>query len=99
MDQALRGFTVNAAYGWGREGEMGLGVGRWADWIVVDGDVLGMGEEVRGVGTKETWVGGRRAFKKGEDGGEVRTGGWTWSRFMGWVGRLRRLLGNGAQEL
>ncbi|KUJ14355.1 uncharacterized protein LY89DRAFT_708723 [Mollisia scopiformis] len=72
VEQALVGFTRNAAYGWFREGEMGsIAVGRWADWVVVDRDLLaegdGSGRGLRDVVVWETWVGGRRVWGVGDE--------------------------------
>ncbi|KAF8857701.1 hypothetical protein BDZ45DRAFT_803180 [Acephala macrosclerotiorum] len=65
VEQALVGFTRNAAYGWFKEGKAGaIGVGNWADWVVVDRDILvdESGKSLRDVVVKETWVGGRRVW-------------------------------------
>ncbi|CZR63965.1 related to amidohydrolase family protein [Phialocephala subalpina] len=64
-EQALLGFTRNAAYGWFKEGKAGaIEVGNWADWVVADRDVLAdeSGKSLRDVVVKETWVGGRRVW-------------------------------------
>jgi predicted amidohydrolase YtcJ len=64
VEQALLGFTRNAAYGWFKEGLMGaIEKGMWADWVVIDRE-LGTddGKELRDVVVKETWVAGRRVF-------------------------------------
>lgn len=64
VEQALLGFTRNAAYGWFKEERMGaIEKGKWADFVVVDRE-LGEdgGKELRDVVVKETWVGGRRVF-------------------------------------
>ncbi len=65
VEQALLGFTRNAAYGWFKDKTTGaIEAGRWADWIVVDRDVLAdeSGKELRVGVVHETWVGGRRVF-------------------------------------
>jgi predicted amidohydrolase YtcJ len=65
VEQALLGFTRNAAYGWFKEGRMGaIEKGKWADFVVVDRK-LGEdgGKELKDVIVKETWVGGRRVFR------------------------------------
>ncbi|KAI9050522.1 hypothetical protein LZ554_005683 [Drepanopeziza brunnea f. sp. 'monogermtubi'] len=65
VERALLGFTRNAAYGWGKEGQTGaIEVGMWADWVVLDRDISldGTGRSLRDVVVKETWVGGRRVF-------------------------------------
>ena len=59
--EALRGFTVDAAYGAFQEGVAGsIEVGKWADWVLVEevGGGIEMGEGV----VRETWVGGRKVF-------------------------------------
>lgn len=64
-EQALRGFTKNGAYGIFKEGVMGaIEVGKWADWVVVDRNVLEdkTGKSLRDVVVKETWVAGRKVF-------------------------------------
>lgn len=61
FEEALRGFTVDAAYGAFQE-EMGgsIEVGKWADWVVIEemGKGIKMGEGV----VRETWVGGKKVF-------------------------------------
>jgi predicted amidohydrolase YtcJ len=65
VEQALRGFTRNGAYGIFKEGVMGaIEVGKWADWVVIDRDMLRdkTGKSLRDVVVKETWVAGRKVF-------------------------------------
>lgn len=65
VDQAILGFTRNAAYGWIKEKETGaIEVGNWADWVVIDRDLWAdkSGRAIRDVVVKETFVGGRRVF-------------------------------------
>ncbi len=65
IEQALLGFTRNAAYGWFQEENTGMiEAGKWADWVVVDRDMFedGTGKSLRDVLVKETWVGGRKVF-------------------------------------
>lgn len=64
VEQALLGFTRNAAYGWFKEGRMGaIEKGIWADWVVVDRDIFSdEGTGLRDLVIKETWVGGKRVF-------------------------------------
>ncbi|KAK6338616.1 hypothetical protein TWF696_009427 [Orbilia brochopaga] len=62
--QALRGFGRNVGYGGWLEG---FGVGRivrggWADWVVVDKDVLDEGVELRDVNVWGTYVGGEKRW-------------------------------------
>lgn len=71
VEQALLGFTKNAAYGWFRESVTGaIEVGKWADFIVVDRDVWEdkQGKALRDVQVKETWVGGHRVYAQKYDG-------------------------------
>ena len=70
VEQALLGFTRNAAYGWFREGVAGaIEVGKWADFIVVDRNVWEdeQGKALRDVQVKETWVGGRKVYAQKKD--------------------------------
>jgi len=62
LDEALRGFTVDAAYAAFEEGEKGsLAAGRLADFIVVDRDPLEVSPaSLRETSVLETWVGGVR---------------------------------------
>ncbi|KAK0112082.1 hypothetical protein ONS96_001341 [Cadophora gregata f. sp. sojae] len=65
VEQAVLGFTKNAAYGWFKEGKAGaIEVGNWADWIVIDRDIWAdkTGKSLRDVIVNETWMGGRRVF-------------------------------------
>jgi predicted amidohydrolase YtcJ len=67
VEQAIRGFSRNAAYGWFAEGKTGvIEVGNWADWILVDTDVLEdeTGKSLRDVQVKQTWVGGKKVFDR-----------------------------------
>ncbi|KAE9370588.1 hypothetical protein N431DRAFT_426953 [Stipitochalara longipes BDJ] len=68
VEQALFGFTRNAAYGWFKEGQMGaIEKGMWADWVVVDRDIsVDEGEGLRDLVVNETWVGGKRVFPRKE---------------------------------
>lgn len=68
VEQALLGFTRNAAYGWFKEGRIGaIEKGMWADWVVIDRDVkVDEGKGLRDVIVKETWVGGRRVWPRSE---------------------------------
>ena len=63
IEQALYGFTRNAAYGWFQEENTGtIQVGKWADWVVIDRNVYHdqSGKSLRDVVVKETWMGGRK---------------------------------------
>ncbi|KAG9230935.1 amidohydrolase family-domain-containing protein [Amylocarpus encephaloides] len=65
IEQALKGFTTNGAYGWFKEQEMGkIQVGMLADWVVIDRDIFAdeSGMSLVDIQVKETWVGGRRVY-------------------------------------
>ncbi|PBP28539.1 amidohydrolase 3, partial [Diplocarpon rosae] len=88
IDQALLGFTRNAAYGWGRERETGaIEVGNWADWVVLDRNFWDdrTGKGLRDVRVKETWVAGKRMFPVRSDTEEDAN--------VGQLGRISRALG------
>ena len=61
FEEALRGFTADAAYAAFQEEWMGsIQVGKWADWVVVQevGEGIEMGEGI----VIETWVAGKKVF-------------------------------------
>lgn len=61
FQEALRGFTLDAAYGGFQEGWAGsIEVGKWADWVVVE--EVGLGVEMGEGVVRETWVGGKKVF-------------------------------------
>jgi len=64
FEQALEGFTVNAAYGAFLEGKAGvIEAGAYADWVVLDEQLESLDPEaLRKVTVKETWVGGKRVY-------------------------------------
>ena len=66
VKEALLGFTQNVARGAFLEGKAGLiQEGAFADWIVVDRDILQTpADELREIVVKETWVGGKRVFQR-----------------------------------
>lgn len=83
VEQALHGFTRNAAFGWGKEDVAGaIEVGKWADWVVIDRDILAdkSGKSLRDVEVRSTWVGGH---KKYELPSGKKQPGWFW-RVMGY---------------
>ena len=89
VEQALLGFTRNGAYGWFREDRAGaVEVGKWADWVVLDRDVLEdeIGKGLRDVVIKETWVGGRRVCSDE-------------NREEGWVGRAKEVVRDPLTEM
>ena len=64
-EQALAGFTADAAYAGFAEGRFGrLLPGEWADFIMVDTDPLtATPDEIRATKVFETWVGGRKVYE------------------------------------
>lgn len=70
LDAALRGFTTGPAYGAFLEGKAGvIESGAWADWVVLDTPIDEVGvEDLRGVRVRETWVAGRRVYRRPEAG-------------------------------
>ena len=63
-EQALAGFTADAAYAGFAEGRFGrLLPGERADFILVDTDpLMATPEEIRATRVHETWVGGRKVY-------------------------------------
>lgn len=69
VEQALRGFTANGAYGWVKEDVTGvIETGKWADWVVIDKDIFQdeSGKSLKDVVVRSTWVGGKKVFSHGE---------------------------------
>ncbi|MEJ2299622.1 MAG: amidohydrolase family protein, partial [Woeseiaceae bacterium] len=64
--QALRSFTLDAAYAARQEDRLGsLEAGKWADFIVIDRDYFEVpAAEIDDIKVLETWVGGTRVFKR-----------------------------------
>lgn len=61
FQEALMGFTRNAAYGAFQEKLGGnIEAGKWADWVVIE-EIDGVVEMGRGI-VRETWVGGTKVF-------------------------------------
>lgn len=66
MQQAFRGFTLDAAYAAHQENILGgLTAGKWADFILVDQDIFAIpAQDVWKTQVLETWIAGERRFKK-----------------------------------
>ncbi|KAF8535604.1 amidohydrolase 3 [Trichophaea hybrida] len=66
--QALRGFTRAPAEAVGWEGVGKVEKGAWADWVVLDRRLDGEDKEwLRGEeAVRETWIVGKRVFRRGE---------------------------------
>jgi predicted amidohydrolase YtcJ len=64
--EALKGFTINPAYGAFLEDKAGIiNVGSFADWVVLDEPLENMDvESLRQLTVRETWVGGKRVYKR-----------------------------------
>ncbi|MBI2379882.1 MAG: amidohydrolase [Gammaproteobacteria bacterium] len=65
-EQALRAFTLDAAYAAGQEKRLGsLAPGYWADFILVDRDPFAdAAGELWRTRVQETWVAGKRVFSR-----------------------------------
>jgi predicted amidohydrolase YtcJ len=66
MTQALKSFTLNAAYAAHQEKTMGsLEKGKWADFILVDQDVIkGNPQDIWKTNVLQTWIAGELRFKR-----------------------------------
>ena len=66
LKEALRCFTVDAAYAAHQENTLGtLENGKWADFIVIDRDLFGVPpQDIFKITVLQTWVGGRQVFSR-----------------------------------
>jgi predicted amidohydrolase YtcJ len=66
LHDALRGFTINPAYGAFLEDKAGvIDVGSYADWVVLDEPLENMDvESLRKLTVRETWVGGKLVYRR-----------------------------------
>ncbi|CAO2649881.1 Nn.00g011730.m01.CDS01 [Neocucurbitaria sp. VM-36] len=72
LEEALVGFTVNPAYGAFLEGKAGvIEAGAYADWVVLDEPLESMDlDALRKATVRETWVGGKRVYRRPDNGGD-----------------------------
>ncbi|KAK6866012.1 amidohydrolase [Apiospora arundinis] len=66
LDQAIRGFSEGPAFAGFMEGKAGvIKKGAFADWVVLDKPLEETEiEDFRSLRIKETWIGGRRVYKR-----------------------------------
>lgn len=66
LPQAFAAFTTGAAYAGHAEAKVGtLAPGKWADFIVVDRDPFTVpAKELWQVGVRETWLAGKRVYRR-----------------------------------
>jgi TonB family protein len=66
LTEALRCFTLDAAYAGHQEQRLGsLEVGKQADFIVIDRDMFTIpAQDIRNIGVLQTWVAGRQVYRK-----------------------------------
>ncbi|KAK8089741.1 amidohydrolase [Apiospora hydei] len=66
LDQAIRGFSEGPAFAGFMEGKAGaITKGAFADWVVLETPLEETDiEDFRSLKVKETWVGGRRVYKR-----------------------------------
>lgn len=66
--EALRAFTLNAAYAAHQENELGsLEFGKWADFILIDRNYFEIPEnDIWQINVLQTWVGGKKVYDASE---------------------------------
>jgi len=64
--EALRSFTLNAAYASFQENVLGsLEIGKWADFILIDTDIInGKPANIWKTKVLETWIAGRKVYQR-----------------------------------
>ncbi|GAB2678265.1 amidohydrolase [Aliiglaciecola aliphaticivorans] len=68
LQQAFKGFTIDAAYAAHQEKIIGgLTTGKWADFILIDRDIFEIDKkEIWKTNVLETWLAGKRVYKKSD---------------------------------
>lgn len=66
VEDALKGFTINPAYGAFLENKAGIiQEEAWADWIVLEEPLENIDlEDLRKIAVQETWVGGKLVYRR-----------------------------------
>jgi hypothetical protein len=66
LEQALRGFTLDAAWAAHQEGSLGsLEPGKWADFVLLEQNPFAMDpQDLWQLETSETWVAGEREYRR-----------------------------------
>lgn len=66
VEQALKSFTLDAAYGAHQEKTLGsLEVGKWADFIIINQDILKADKkDIWNTQVLETWIAGKKLYSK-----------------------------------
>ena len=66
LTQALRGFTLDAAYSAFQDDSLGtIEIGKRADFIVIDRDIFSIEQsEIRDTQVLQTWINGKQVYKK-----------------------------------
>ncbi|MFC3031963.1 amidohydrolase [Pseudoalteromonas fenneropenaei] len=74
-EQALRAFTLDAAYAGFQEHKIGsLEQGKWADFIVLDADYFKVPvKAIHDIQVEETWMAGKLVFKRQEQSANSET--------------------------
>jgi predicted amidohydrolase YtcJ len=67
IEEAMRSFSIDAAWGAHQEESLGgLTQGKWADFIVIDQDIYSIpAEDIWKTQVLETWLAGEQVYAKG----------------------------------